>query len=184
MFTRLIVITSLFLLSGCMNRDLIISNHNKKNTLTEEISQEKTIIPRIAFPEDEYKALAKSGRNTIKGNIYITNPDGKKIYGKNTRLYLNPVTSYSEQWYNESYIGGYQMQKANKRLFNYLKYTASNKKGNFAFFGVPNGSYYVIGVVKCGSSCGYDGKKSIRVVKEITVNNAESVDIELSRHVE
>jgi len=67
---------------------------------------------------------------------------GKRIAGSGTRLYLNPVTSYSKQWYEESYLGGYKMQKADPKLFNYLKFTASDSNGVFGFYGVPSGSIY------------------------------------------
>ncbi len=86
-----------------------------------------------------------------------------------TRLYLNPITSYSEQWYEESYLGGYKMQEADPRLFNYLKFTASDKNGKFAFYGVPSGSYYLIGTVKCGEECGYDSMKNIRIATKVSV---------------
>ena len=179
-------LSALILLSGCIHRDLIISNSaNSQEQSAQEANDEhaNTTIPRVPFPQSEYNNLQKSGKSTVKGKIYITDTDGNNIYGKGTRLYLNPVTSYSRQWYNESYVGGYKMEKADKKLFNYLKFTTSNKKGNFAFFGIPSGSYYVIGVVKCGSECGYDRKKNIRVVQEVTVDGSDIVSIDLSRRV-
>ena len=179
-------LSTLILLSGCIHRDLIINNstHTQEQPAQEvNDNRANTIIPRVAFPQSEYNNLAKSGKSTVKGKIYIVDDNGNNIYGKGTRLYLNPVTSYSKQWYNESYVGGYKMEKADKRLFNYLKFTTSNKRGSFAFFGIPSGSYYVIGVVKCGSECGYDRKKNIRVVQEVTVDGSDIVSIDLSRRI-
>jgi hypothetical protein len=99
-------------------------------------------------------------------------------------LYLNPLTSYSEQWYKESYLGGYKMQKADSRLFNYLKFTASDKNGNFAFYGVPSGSYYLIGTVKCGEECGYDSMKNIRIATKVSVRGNQIVEQDLTRMAE
>ena len=179
-------LSTLILLSGCIHRDLIINNstHTQEQPAQEaNDNRANTIIPRVAFPQSEYNNLAKSGKSTVKGKIYIVDDNGNNIYGKGTRLYLNPVTSYSKQWYNESYVGGYKMEKADKRLFNYLKFTTSNKRGSFAFFGIPSGSYYVIGVVKCGSECGYERKQNIRVVQEVVVDGNDIVSIDLSRRI-
>jgi len=186
----LITTVGLFLLSGCIHRELIIAGPggSSESTSTEDNvttgTGDGTTIPRIDFPAGEYKRLATSGSGTVKGSIYVSDAYGKKIYGRQTRLYLNPVTSYSKQWYSESYIGGYKMAKADKRLFNYLKFTASNSQGNFAFYGVPNGSYYVIGVVKCGQECGYASPKNIRIAKEVTVRGSTPVTVDLGKMVE
>jgi hypothetical protein len=101
-------------------------------------SQESQQLARIPFPVSEYNRLARTGKGTISGTIYVNDTYGKKIVGSGTRLYLNPVTSYSNQWYNASYIGGAKMQKADSRLFNYLRFTASDTNGKYAFYGVPS----------------------------------------------
>ena len=141
-------------------------------------------LERIAFPTSEYNRLARTGKGTIKGTIYVTDYYDRRIPGESTRLYLNPVTSYSEQWYKESYIGGYKMQEADSRLFNYLRFTASDKKGKFAFYGVPSGSYYLIGTVKCGDACGYDSVKNIRIATQVTVRGNQIIQQDLTRMIE
>jgi len=186
-----IVTVSVLLLSGCIHRELVISKPNviQDNATIEESAPaevdnsnvDNTVIRRIPFPNSEYTALSRKGKGTVKGAIYILDDSGKRIYGKKTRLYLNPVTSYSKQWYDQSYIGGYKMGKSDKRLFNYLKFTSSNSSGKFAFFGVPNGSYYLIGTVKCGSQCGYESVKDIRIAKEVRISGTDIVTVDLSR---
>jgi hypothetical protein len=141
-------------------------------------------LERIAFPVSEYNRLPRMGKGTVKGSIYVTDYYDRRIAGESTRLYLNPVTSYSEQWYKESYIGGYKMEKADSRLFNYLRFTASDKNGKFAFYGVPSGSYYLIGTVKCGDACGYDTVKNIRIATQVTVQGNQIVQQDLSRTLE
>jgi hypothetical protein len=144
-------------------------------------SQGREQIARIPFPTSEYNRLAKMGKGTISGTIYVNDSYGKKIVGAGTRLYLNPLTSYSNQWYNDSYIGGAKMQKADSRLFNYLRFTASDTGGKFAFYGVPSGSYYLIGTVKCGAECGYDTPKSIRIATKVNVSGNQIIEQDLSR---
>ena len=207
MFKLLIPSTITFILlsilTGCVTRDMPLqasqSNANPYNVndvdlsdldenLTEseilmtEVGDEK--MARIEFPTSEYYALRRTGRGTIKGTIYIRDSYGSRVLGSGTRLYLNPITSYSKQWYVESYLGGSRMQKADARLFNYLKFTASNTNGNFAFYGVPSGSYYLIGTVKCGEQCGYEGEKTIRIATRVSVRGNQVINKDLTRSAE
>lgn len=154
-------------------------NGTDKNITTDGESAQlnDTVVPRVDFPIDEYKRLAKKGRATVRGMIYLDDGYGGKAYGKNTRLYLNPVTSYSKQWYDESYIQGYKLSKADSRLYNYLKFTTSDGSGKFAFFGIPSGNYYVIGSVN------HNGKK-IRIADEISVKSSGTVQAVLSRSMD
>jgi len=182
-----------FTLSGCVHQELILPGAGNtfwssgEENATVDVSdlnttvQTEQVVPRIPFPQEEYNRLARTGTATIKGEIYVLDSMGNKIYGRQTRLYLNPVTSYSRQWYTESYLGGRKMAKADPRLFNYLKFTTSDKNGRFAFYGVPAGSYYVIGVVRCAQECGYDTPQNIRVAKEVRVGSGGTVQVELSK---
>ena len=194
------------LFTGCVQPDIHINKDKNKNfwgdltnaddvdmsddNLTESemmISEdgEENKMERIAFPESEYYRLARTGKGTVKGTIYVKDAyNDKRVLGASTRLYLNPITSYSEQWYQESYLGGYQMQAADPRLFNYLKFTASDKNGKFAFYGVPSGSYYLIGTVKCGEECGYDSMKNIRIATKVSVRGNQIVKQDLTRMTE
>ena len=140
-------------------------------------------MSRIPFPEAEYQSLARSGKGTIQGYIYLQDSFGEKIPGAKRRLYLNPVTSYSKQWYEESYIGGHKMGKADSRLFNYLKFTSSDDSGRFAFYGVPSGRYYLIGTVNCAAKCGYGENRNIRIATEIFISGNQIIDQDLSKGI-
>jgi len=203
--TLLTALLAVLFLSGCVERNLPVlpgdqsgygqsgwgsGEDDKENidisdlddNMTESgavLNEESQKVARIAFPVSEYAKLARTGKGTIKGQIYVSDGGGQRIPGKGTRLYLNPKTSYSDQWYRESYIGGHKMQKADDRLFNYLRFTSSDANGNFAFYGVPSGSYYLIGTVKCGTECGYDTPKSIRIATLVTVKGNQVVKKDL-----
>ena len=128
------------------------------------------VIERMDFPVEEYKRIKKVGHSTVSGTIYLENSHtAYKIKGKRTKLWLNPVTSYSRQWYQQSHLGGYKLSKTDKRLYNYLKFTYSDNSGNFNFFGVPTGDYYLTGTITCSDECGFNQSKSIRLVREISV---------------
>ena len=129
-------------------------------------------MERISFPVSEYNRIKKTGGSTVSGSVYLHNSHNEqKIMGKKVKLYLNPVTSYSRQWYQQSYLGGYKMSKSDKRLYNYLKYTVSNSSGKFNFFGVARGKYYLTGTVTCGEECGFSKSKTLRLVREISVGS-------------
>jgi hypothetical protein len=158
-----------------------ISDLDKNLTESETVIREESEkVARIPFPVEEYAHLHRMGKGTIKGQIYLTDGYDRKVFGKGTRLYLNPKTSYSDQWYEESYIGGHKMQKADNRLFNYLRFTSSDQNGNFAFYGVPSGSYYLIGTVTCGTECGYDRPTQRRIATLVTVRGNQIVQKDLS----
>jgi hypothetical protein len=203
-FFSIISLLSLWFLTGCVERGLPVlpgqgshvqpggweSSEDKENIDISDIDQNLTEsetaiteadrkVARIPFPVSEYSRLAKTGKGTVKGKIYVTDGYDRKVFGKSTRLYLNPKTSYSDQWYRESYIGGKKMAKADDRLFNYLRFTSSDANGNFAFYGVPSGRYYLIGMVKCGEECGYESVKSIRVATQVTIQGNQVVEKDL-----
>lgn len=199
--TITLILLSLF--TGCVSRDIPLhpsqQNVNPYNVndvdmsdLDENLTESEMMMTeegeekmeRIAFPTSEYYSLPRTGRGTIKGTIYISDSYGSRVFGAGTRLYLNPITSYSKQWYVESYLGGNRMQKADSRLFNYLKFTAADSNGKFAFYGVPNGSYYLIGTVKCGEQCGYESEKSIRIATRVSVQGNQIVNKDLTRTAE
>jgi len=140
-------------------------------------------MERIDFPVDEYNQIRKTGRSTVKGSIYVENSNSsQKVRGQKVKLYLNPVTSYSKQWYQESYLAGYKMSKSDPRLFNYLKFTMSDENGRFNFFGIASGNYYLVGTINCAEECGYSKSTTIRLVEEVSVGRGTS-NIDLMKNV-
>jgi hypothetical protein len=159
-----------------------VPSNNRREEPTEN-GLNGQIIERMPFPVSEYKRLKKIGNNTVHGKIYLINTQtDKEIVGKKVKLYLNPVTSYSRQWYQYSYLEGYKLTKPDKRLFNYLRSTYSDEKGTFSFFGVPRGRYYLIGRIECANECGYSSNKIIRLAKEIYVDSGTN-NVELTKVV-
>ena len=146
-----------------------------------ELTGEK--MERMAFPADEYRQLKIIGRSIVSGSVYLQNSmEDRRVTKKKIRLLLNPVTSYSKQWYQESYLGGYKLSPVDKRISKYLKVEYSNEDGAFRFFGVPRGSYYLIAQISCGAECGYSSNRHIRLVKEIFVGS-DVKNIELMKNV-
>jgi len=160
-----------------------LNNNTENNESTVGRASTNEVLERIPFPVEEYSHVKKRGRSTVSGTIYLENSDTyEKIRGKKIKLWLNPVTSYSRQWYEESYLNGYKLSKTDKRLYNYLKFTYSDSSGKFDFYGVPTGEYYLTGSISCANECGFSGMKSIRLVKEISVGRGVT-HVDLTKQV-
>ncbi len=163
--------------------DLNTTESNNNDNLVDVQEHERELIERIPFPVEEYRHLRKKGRSTVSGKVYLINRlAGEEIKRANIKLWLNPVTSYSNQWYNEVYLGGNRLTKADKRLYNYLKFTYSLADGTFNFFGVPTGEYYLTATIKCSVECGYRENKSILLAKKIYVGRGKT-EVDLSKSV-
>ncbi len=142
--------------------------------VNDPVNSQQVRVHRIPFPLSEYRYLKRSGHSTVTGRIAFTH-DGRTLPGKKSRLYLNPVTSYSNQWYRESYLGKHRMTPSDPRLYNYLKFTTATSRGTFAFYGVPAGEYYLVGTVNC-PAC---GRRNIRIARKISVRPSQTLTVTL-----
>jgi len=186
MFHLSVLFLLLFSLNGCSHYELpfVSGTNHQKNTsgtvdvrgVNDGVNSQQVLIKRIPFPAEEYSQLKTAGNGTVQGNITVTY-NGQVIPGRQTKLYLNPVTSYSNQWYRESYLAGHKMSKSDPRLANYIKVTASDNSGKFAFYAIPAGRYYVVGTVHC-DAC---GGKNVRIARKVTVGSSGTVTVRLNK---
>ena len=127
----------------------------RRERLKEKQNKTKKItVPRITFPMSEYNRLNKNGTGVVKGKIRVLKKNGEQEIAASSAIYLNPVTSYSEQWYEEGYVKGVKLSPADGRLFQYMRFTSSDKDGNYRFDQVPQGQYFITCEVDCKSGCG------------------------------
>ena len=129
---------------------------------------------RIPFPIEEYEKLPAidSGTATIRGQAFLKTVDGTVKYAAGCTILLNPVTSYSNQWYNEYHLSIQRRTNAARkdffagmavasqhmdwnliewkkisrpdyRLENYVAKAIADGEGRFEFENVPAGEYYV-----------------------------------------
>ena len=163
--------------------DFNTTESSDDENLVDVETHERELIERMPFPAEEYRHLSKRGRSTVSGKVYITNRfTADEITKSKVKLWLNPVTSYSTQWYNEVYLGGNKLTKIDKRLFNYLKFTYSSADGSFNFFGVPSGEYYLTATIQCSVECGYRENKSVLLVEKVYVGRGKT-EVDLSKTV-
>ncbi|KLJ02849.1 hypothetical protein [Luteimonas sp. FCS-9] len=99
---------------------------------------------RPVFPEHEYAGLeARKGTAVVTGQVFLRTRIGEVRYGAGSEVALNPVTSYSTFWYENSYLVNRALSPADPRLPKYIITTQADGSGNFRFENVPAGAYYL-----------------------------------------
>ena len=156
-------------------------------TLVVLLSACATMAPpqsRMPFPENEYQVLAKSGSATVKGQAFLKTRGGDVKTAAGNEVILNPVTSYSMEWYEKSYIPGKRMVEPDQRLFNFVRKQVADGNGRFTFKNVPPGEYFVTTIITWEAPTGYQGSLRLQggtVTKRITVINGDEIDIVVTR---
>lgn len=139
----------------------------------------ENIVTRIDFPVDEYANLSVRGDGVVTGHVYMKSPDGNVKVGSGIDVFLNPATSYSEQWYKVSVLGGQQLGPHDDRMMNYMKIVTTDEEGNFKITGVPEGQYYLQASVYWKDP-GAAVRKGGMIVNKVNVGAGEVVGVLLT----
>ena len=86
---------------------------------------------KAKFIESEYAPYAGEGTATLCGQAVVQTRRGEFKYGAGNEAYLNPVTSYSTEWYRVSVIGGRSLTKPNPKALAYNRATRADGNGRF-----------------------------------------------------
>ncbi len=141
-------------------------------------------VSRMPFPEQEYQSLQRSGNATIRGQAFLKTRGGDVKTAAGNEVFLNPVTSYSIEWYEKAFLGRMNLEPNDSRLDRYIKTQTADGSGRFTFKNVPPGDYFVTSVIQWEVPTGYQGaleKTGGSVTKRITVNNDDDLDIVITR---
>lgn len=141
-------------------------------------------VERIPFPEAEYKKLASTGTAIVKGQAFLKTRGGDVKTAAGNEVILNPVTSYSNQWYEVGYLQGKPMTEYDPRLNLYVRKQVADGDGRFTFKNVPAGDYYVTALVLWEAPVGYHGslvQQGGFISKKIAVKEGEEIEIILTR---
>lgn len=105
----------------------------------------KKVMPREAtFQPSEYAMYEKKGEGKISGQAFLKTRGGDVKFAAGERVILNPVTSYSTEWYTKYVKKGIQLEEPDPRAHNYTKLVTADGFGNFQFDELPPGEYYVV----------------------------------------
>ena len=106
------------------------------------------VFPRMAtFNEAEYAPYAQPGTGSISGQAFLKTRGGEVKYGAGNEIYLNPVTTYSTEWFQETVLNNRRLKPADSRTDPFHWVTSADGQGNFQFENLPAGEYYVACVV-------------------------------------
>lgn len=141
-------------------------------------------VQRIPFNEAEHSARPAAGDKVVSGTIFLVDQMEEKQVGSGSEITLEPVTSYSNQWYEVSYQGNRSLAKADPRYSRYVLKTKADKEGNFTFAQVAPGEYYLSGVVKwkAATCSGNVVSKKIPICQKVSLAPGDTrVEVSLTK---
>ena len=139
--------------------------------------------PRQAeFIEAEYRPYLQPGNGVVTGQVLLHTLAGEVRYGAGREVFLNPVTSYSTEWWNKSVISGHELEEGDARARRYERLEVADRDGRFAFDSLPPGEYYLLSLVPGDSPVG-DPQGSAthgeRVGRKVRVSESSRVEVAL-----
>jgi hypothetical protein len=139
-------------------------------------------VQRIPFPVEEYEKLPKieSGTAIVKGQAFLRTMIGEVRYAAGSEVMLNPITSYSRQWYTESYLPSRLIADADPRLWDYVVHTQADAEGRFEFRNVPAGEYYAVTKLIWYVPGSYAPQGGV-IAKPIKVKEGQELNVILTR---
>ncbi|WP_428309263.1 hypothetical protein [Hydrocarboniphaga sp.] len=141
-------------------------------------------LKRIAFPEAEYLALPRIGTGVISGQGFLRTRGGDVKTAAGSDVLLNPVTSYSLQWYEDAYQRNVLLEAYDPRLEPYLRKTIADADGRFTFDGVPAGEYFVVTRIIWEAPNAYTSGLAQQggfVAKRVAVHDDQRVEVIVTR---
>jgi hypothetical protein len=141
-------------------------------------------VQRIEFPLSEYTMLNTEGTGVVKGQAFLKTRGGDVKTAAGNEIQLNPVTSYSNQWYKDSYLQNKPLTEPDLRYLGYILTTIADAEGKFEFINVPSGEYYLVAPVFWEAAVGYQGslvRQGGLIARKIKVKNNNEQKIILAR---
>jgi len=115
----------------------------------------------------------KFGTSEIHGHVVYMTPDGQDIRLKQTKIYLVPKNTKVDYWYDNYYLKNKEASSVAKTTVNYINATHLNLEKNFAFYGLAEGTYYIIIESSYPSSISKD--KKVYIAKKINVEKYKKI---------
>lgn len=107
----------------------------------------KPVERTSAFNEAEYAPYAGTGTSSITGQAFAKTMGGDVKFAAGNPISLNPVTTYSTEFYNTLVIQQKAITAPDTRAAQYNRSTVADGNGNFEFHNLPAGEYYVTTVL-------------------------------------
>lgn len=149
----LLSLICLILLSACNQTANKTSAVNQIGDSPDGIIRDKEPQMTGSFDPISATYVLKPGTATIKGLISAKGRDSRQYNGTFAKVRLIPETVYAREYIEKLFRGGKVYRwgatvgNLDKRFRQTMRYTTADKDGNYTFFGVPQGSYYVYATV-------------------------------------
>lgn len=96
------------------------------------------------FILEEYEPYGVLGTGVIEGQAFLWDDEGHLIYGAGKLVFMNPVTTYSTEWWERNVLDQIELEVSNDgRSLYYHWITIADGFGQFRFEGLPPGQYYL-----------------------------------------
>ena len=136
---------------------------------------------QAAFNEQEYAQYAYAGTGTISGQVMVRAEGGQTRPAEGSQVSLNPVTSYSTEWWNRTVVGGLNLRSADDREQKYLRTALTDAQGRFVFSDLPRGEYFVVAALKTAAAAtGTSGPSNSLVGQRVHLTEGGKVDLVLN----
>lgn len=100
------------------------------------------------FVAAQYAPYAGKGNARINGRLCVKNKKGKTQCLANQLVVVNPVTDYSEEWFERHWSNGVVLETPSAEAMKHSRTVRTDAQGYFTFTDLQPGSYYV-GAVVC-----------------------------------
>lgn len=136
---------------------------------------------QAAFNEQEYAQYAYAGTGTISGQVMVRAEGGQTRPAEGSQVSLNPVTSYSTEWWNRTVVGGLNLRSADDREQKYLRTALTDAQGRFLFSDLPRGEYFVVAALNTAAAAtGTSGPSNSLVGQRVHLTEGGKVDLVLN----
>jgi hypothetical protein len=134
-----------------------------------------------AFNEQEYAQYAYAGTGSITGQVMVRAEGGQIKPASGSQVSLNPVTSYSTEWWNRTVVGGLNLRSADEREQKYLRTAVTDAEGRFAFTDLARGEYFVVAALNTSAAgTGASGPSNSLVGQRVHLTDGGKVDLVLN----
>jgi hypothetical protein len=98
---------------------------------------------KVMFNDDEFRPYAEKGNAIILGEAFLRTRGGDIKKGFGNPVYLVPVTTYTQEWFDRVVKWNLPMAPPDPRYSQYERVATVDMDGRFEFTDLPAGQYYV-----------------------------------------
>ena len=106
---------------------------------------------RMPFPADEHVNLPREGTAVGEGQAFLETVGGELKDAAGSTIYLQPVTSFSEEWYDVAVVHDRPVEPADRAILDHLWQARADAEGRFEFEGIPAGASFVGASISWGA---------------------------------